>query len=113
MRKIVAQLIPATIAFGALQQAPSARALVPLQSRQIMQLAVSTPQPRYPEQARLARVTGSGWFKLRVRRSSGVVRHVEITRSTGDSRLDAAATDALRRWRFKSGALPLDPELTS
>lgn len=39
------------------------------------------------------------------------MKRVDIIRSTGDRRLDDAAVTALRKWQFKPGALPLDPEL--
>ena len=57
--------------------------------------------PRYPVTARARGATGIGIFVTRVQIKTGLVKSVEVARSTGDSDLDAAAVTALRQWRFK------------
>src|SRR5437667_222785 len=73
---------------------------------QARQWAISMPQPKYPEAARLRRITGSGFFKLRVNRASGRVTQIVTLRSTGNQLLDASAISTLQQWRFKTGVLP-------
>jgi TonB family protein len=68
--------------------------------------AISTPQPEYPEAARLRRATGSGFFILRVQIKTGQVKEMTTQQSTGDKTLNTAAIQTLRRWRFKPGVLP-------
>src|SRR6266852_9819243 len=72
----------------------------------VKKFAIATPQPIYPEAARLQRITGLGYFKVRVQRATGRVKEVSVLRSTGNQLLDAAAIKALSQWRFKAGALP-------
>ena len=75
-------------------------------ARLVKSFAISTPQPTYPEAARLQRITGLGYFKVRVRTATGLVKQVSVLRSTGNQLLDAAAIKALSQWRFKAGVLP-------
>jgi len=49
---------------------------------------------------------GSGIFVVRVHIPSGRVTDVGVAYSTGSDSLDRSAVAALRRWRFKAGALP-------
>jgi TonB family protein len=67
---------------------------------------VSSPTPKYPLAARAEHITGSGIFVLRIQIRSGLVKEVIVARSTGSALLDRAAVAALRKWRFKAGALP-------
>lgn len=82
----------------------SPRELEELHRLWLKEIAVSTPQPEYPIDARQRRIEGSGKFKLLLSKT-GDVSSIQILKSTGDSRLDDAATKALRTWRFKVGAL--------
>lgn len=61
-------------------------------------LAPGTPEPAYPEDARLDREEGSVTLQLQVR-ADGRVRAVKVLRSSGSPRLDRAARDAAWRWR--------------
>lgn len=63
-------------------------------------------KPRYPAAARKRRATGNGVFVMRVQIKTGLVKNVDIARTTGDPDLDAAAVQALRQWRFKPRVLP-------
>ena len=68
-------------------------------------LGAYTPQPRYPIAARISHITGSGIFRLHVWLQTGLVKSVEIERSTGDRLLDNAARNTLKKWRFKPDVL--------
>ena len=65
-------------------------------------VAVFAPRPVYPDSAKKHGIGGQGVFVMHVDVNTGVVRSVEIKQSTGVSLLDRCATDALRRWRFKT-----------
>jgi len=56
--------------------------------------------PRYPERARLAGIQGTVVLRARVT-VEGAVAEVVIDRSAGHADLDAAAVEALRRWRVE------------
>ena len=71
-----------------------------------MRFAIYTPPPEYPFEARARYLTGSGKFILHVQVRTGLVRDVDIVQSTGVAVLDHAAIVALKKWRFKPGALP-------
>jgi TonB family protein len=55
--------------------------------------------------ARAYRMTGDGLFILHVQGQTGLVKKVQIERSTGSSILDSSARRALKEWRFKTDAL--------
>ncbi len=80
-------------------------------------IAVSTPQPDYPINARARRTQGRGVFTL-VLTERGEVASIQILKSTGSQDLDNAAENALRKWRFKPGTgikkvrIPIDFILT-
>jgi len=57
--------------------------------------------PRYPESARRAGVQGTALVRVRVL-ADGTVGEVLIEQSSGNSDLDAAAVEAVRRWRFEA-----------
>ena len=63
------------------------------------------PKPDYPVAARARHYTGSGVFIIRVPVKSGRVTEARVAQSTGHPILDRAAVDALKKWRFKPGAL--------
>ncbi len=67
------------------------------------------PAPRYPLAARRAGEQGTVTLKVLVS-VEGLPRLVEVDKTSGSSRLDAAALDAVRRWRFapaRRGATPI------
>src|SRR5216110_2305102 len=64
-------------------------------------LAVNSPRPPYPYEARAKRITGSGVITATVDPASGNVTDASVTKSTGSSILDEAAVSAFRRWRFR------------
>lgn len=73
---------------------------------QAFRLGLYMPQPAYPFEARARHLSGSGRFLVHIRVRSGLVRQIDIVKSTGSSVLDAATLASLKRWRFKPGALP-------
>lgn len=87
-------------------------------SKAVMERSVlERPQPTYPPAAVRDRKTGSGAFAIFVDKSTGRVESVRTLISTGHEILDAAARDALAKWRFKSDsvdklAVPVDFKLS-
>ena len=68
-------------------------------------VAVSTPIPEYPYQARRAHITWSGVCVMTVDTASGNVTSAVMEQSTGNGILDKVTTDAFRKWRFKAGTV--------
>jgi len=71
---------------------------------------LQNPAPRYPLAARRAGEQGTVTLKVLVS-VDGLPRRVEVEKTSGASRLDAAALDAVRRWRFvpaRRGAAPIE-----
>ncbi|HEV2046623.1 MAG TPA: energy transducer TonB [Chthoniobacterales bacterium] len=68
--------------------------------------ALFAPGPEYPEYARKHHWVGVAWYLMHVDTKTGLVTSVEITHSTGHKVLDQAGADALRRWKWKPGAVP-------
>jgi len=60
------------------------------------------PAPRYPPDARLSRVSGSGRFRI-IFSADGAARDVRVIESTGKPVLDQAAADSLRQWKSEPG----------
>jgi TonB family protein len=68
-------------------------------------VAVRTPIPDYPYQARRAHVTRSGVCLMTVDTASGNVTSAVMEQSTGNGILDKVTTDAFQKWRFKPGTV--------
>jgi protein TonB len=69
----------------------------------------ANPCPRYPAAARRRGIEGEVLVEVRVG-ADGAPAGVEILRSSGSALLDAAAVEALERWRFepaRSGGQPV------
>ena len=63
---------------------------------------LGNPAPRYPIESR--RQHEEGTVRLRVLISAqGLVEDVKVAKSSGFDRLDDAALDAVRKWRFRPG----------
>jgi len=69
------------------------------------EMAISTPLPEYPYQARRANITGSGVCVMIVDTASGNVTSAVMAESTGNAILDKVTTDTFRKWRFKPGVV--------
>jgi len=78
---------------------------VVVSDRNLTAKAERAPQPQYPLLALHRGITGSGIFVLRVQMKTGGVTQVLVARSTGNTLLDKAATEALIRWRLKPDTL--------
>jgi TonB family protein len=100
LRKAVLILITAAAYTPLLSQARDFVHVTPAELERIM---ISSPSPKYPLPARVARQKGSGLFRLFVRKHTGEVTRVEIAKSTGYHLLDDAAVGALRQWRLRPG----------
>src|SRR6266704_94863 len=68
-------------------------------------LAINSPRPPYPYEARSKRITGSGVIVAHVDAASGDVTDASVAKSTGSSILDDAAVSTFRRWRFRPGTV--------
>lgn len=68
-------------------------------------LAISSPRPEYPYQARAAHITGSGVCIVTVDTSSGAVTDASMAQSIGNPILDNSAMSTFKRWRFKPGTV--------
>ena len=68
-------------------------------------LAVYSPKPPYPYEARAKGMTGAGFVILSVDPSSGVVTAAQMERSMGHKLLDDAALATFRQWRFRPGTV--------
>jgi len=69
-------------------------------------LAIYAPRPKYPVEALVRRIAGSGIFLLRVHIPTGRVKQVIVGYTTGNQMLDTAAVQTLLQWRFKPGGVP-------
>src|SRR5207249_5221210 len=68
-------------------------------------LAINSPRPPYPYEARSKRITGSGVIVAHVDAASGDVTDASVAKSTGSSILDDAAVSTFRRWKFRPGTV--------
>ena len=68
-------------------------------------LAISSPRPEYPYEARSRHITGSGVCVVSVDVASGSVTDASMAQSIGNPILDNAAMSAFKRWRFKPGSV--------
>src|SRR6476646_5851076 len=73
-----------------------------LSDEELVQNTLASPGPPYPEAAQKAKMTGSGFYELRINKA-GTITSVVIVKSSGNDVLDKAATTTFRRWRFKPG----------
>ncbi len=71
---------------------------------------LDNPAPRYPQMSRRLREEGHVLLNVFIR-ADGSVGEVKLKRSSGFPRLDEAASDAVRRWRYvpaMRGQTPID-----
>jgi len=64
--------------------------------------SLSNPAPRYPVESRRRREEGTVRLRVVVT-ADGRVKEIALARSSGFDRLDEAALDAVRKWRFRPG----------
>ena len=72
-----------------------------LSEEQAARLAIFTPAPHYPDEARASHMTGSGLVRVEVDAKTGYVTSARILKSTGHQILDNEAIKAFLAWRFK------------
>ena len=70
-----------------------------------VRIAVFTPAPRYPYEARTSHMTGLGLVRLEIDKRTGYVTDARMLKSTSHKMLDDEALNALRAWRFKPGTV--------
>ena len=80
-------------------QAPQEKRIT---DRKAQKLAIRSPRPEYPLEARQKKITGSGVVLVRVT-SAGIVSSATMFQSTGSPILDRAATSGFKHWRFRPG----------
>lgn len=68
-------------------------------------LAINSPRPEYPYEARSRHIMGSGVCVVSVD-ASGTVTDATMAQSIGNPILDNSAVSAFKRWRFKAGVAP-------
>ena len=93
------QPVAPTVAPAPVAAAPAATPPVPVVPPSFNAAYLNNPPPAYPAVARRAGEQGKVVLRVLVN-ASGSPDKVEIRSSSGFSRLDDAALDAVRRWRF-------------
>jgi len=86
-------------------KAPTVGRAGPMSISSAKALAVYSPRPQYPYEARSRRIMGSGVCVVTVDTASGNVTEATMAQSIGSSILDTAATSAFQRWRFRPGTV--------
>jgi periplasmic protein TonB len=83
------------------QAAPAAPAIVEekIEHPKFGVAYLNNPAPAYPRVSRMAGEEGRVLLKVLVS-DEGLVNTVDIEKSSGSSRLDQSASDAVKRWRF-------------
>jgi TonB family protein len=66
-------------------------------------IAINTPGPKYPAEARIRHRSSNGVAIVEVDGKTGTVTNAYMNPSTGNAALDDAALAAFRQWRFKPG----------
>ncbi|MEX6723428.1 energy transducer TonB [Parapedomonas caeni] len=84
---------------GGATVAPSAADSAPVTAPDFEADYLNNPAPPYPMASRRAREQGTVMLRVLVS-PAGTAQMVELEASSGFSRLDHAASDAVRRWRF-------------
>lgn len=92
------QAAPVQVLAGAAGGQGETTALHPLPHREADYL--DNPAPAYPGSARRLGEEGTVVLRVHVLRD-GRAREIEILAASGSPRLDQAASDAVRRWRFR------------
>jgi periplasmic protein TonB len=89
---------------------PAAQKFTPIKAQAMTMsrakaLAINSPRPQYPYEARSRHITGSGVCVVTVDPGSGNVTGASMTQSIGNPLLDNAALSAFREWRFRPGTV--------
>jgi len=100
----VRELPPQPVAAVSAAAAPTAAAAdpAPITPPDASAASLKNPAPRYPIESRRKREEGT--VRLRVVISvDGKVKSISIAKTSGFERLDEAALDTVRKWKFKPG----------
>src|SRR6266700_7950338 len=89
---------------------PSAPKFAPIKASEMSMsrakaLAINSPRPPYPYEARSRKIMGSGVITVNVDPATGDVTNASVTQSMGSSILDDAAVSTFRRWKFRPGSV--------
>jgi protein TonB len=89
---------------------PSAQKFVPIKAAEMSMsrakaLAINSPRPPYPYEARAHKIMGSGVITVNVDSATGNVTDASVTQSMGSNILDEAALSTFRRWKFRPGSV--------
>ena len=68
-------------------------------------LAINSPRPVYPYEAKARHIMGSGVCVVTVDTGSGAVTDASMAQSIGSPILDNSAVSAFRQWRFRPGTV--------
>jgi periplasmic protein TonB len=103
LRRIV---LISILCLSVLAQAQLKPARVRISQKVSETLVVSKVQPRYPEEARRKHIQGPVIMRAEITKD-GVVESLDVL--SGDPVLAAAATDAVKQWKYKPFLLNGDP----
>lgn len=100
----VAAPAPAPVVAAAVPSAAAAPAPAPapISPPDAFAGSLDNPAPRYPVESRRRREEGTVRLRVVVT-ADGRVKEIGVARSSGFDRLDDAALDAVRKWRFRPG----------
>jgi len=90
---------PASAITASAAPAPAPAGDPPLEPPRYELAYLNNPAPAYPPLARRAKEQGRVVLRVFVS-ASGIAQDVEVRTSSGYERLDRAAMEAVRRWRF-------------
>jgi protein TonB len=93
---------PVTVAAPAAPAAPSPATPAPITPPDASAASLKNPAPRYPIESRRKREEGTVRLRV-VITADGRVKTISVAKSSGFERLDEAALDTVRKWKFKPG----------
>lgn len=89
---------PVKVSMGASPSSPAAASVI--QGGDLGTRMVAGKPPRYPLESRRRKEQGTVLLSL-ILGLDGAVEHISVSRSSGSSRLDSAALNAVRKWRWE------------
>lgn len=93
---------PEGIAVAAPAPTPTPGPPAPVTAPDASAASLGNPSPRYPIESRRKREEGTVRLRV-VITDDGRVKEIGVARSSGSERLDKAALDTVRRWKFRPG----------
>jgi protein TonB len=98
----VRELPPEPVVAVAAPAAPAAAAPAPVTPPDASAASLRNPAPRYPIESRRKREEGTVRLRV-VITTDGRVKTISVAKSSGFERLDEAALETVRKWKFKPG----------